>query len=137
MLQKISVAEVKHVAEMAKVVRTARDEMLVGIPEEDLGEPQPARGQHIPSARLGFDPLEPDHPARRALREAIASLRLSARRELRALAWMGRGDYAAKDFERAVADASASDGDTTTGALLDQADLHNLLMKGLYELELV
>ncbi len=43
----------------------------------------------------------------------------------------------AKDWARAVADVSASDDNITIGALLDQADLHDFLMKGLYELKLV
>jgi len=56
--------------------------------------------------------------------------------ELRALLWVGRGDYAAKDFDRAVADATSSPDDVTIGALMEQADLHAFLMKGLYEMKL-
>lgn len=52
MLQRISVAEVEHIAEMAKAVRTARDEMLARIPEEELWESQPARGRRPPGGAI-------------------------------------------------------------------------------------
>jgi hypothetical protein len=137
MLKKLSIAEVKHIAEMARAARDARDQMLGKVHEEALGEPKPARGEHNPAAGLGLDPLPPNHPVRAALRQAITALPSSARWELRALMWVGRGDYATKDLERAVADASTAQDDVTIGALVDQSDLHEFLMKGLYELELL
>jgi hypothetical protein len=137
MLKKLSVAEVEHIAEMAKAARDARDQMLEMVHEEALGEPKPVRGEHNPAAGLGLDPLPPNHPVRTALREAITALPSSARWELRALMWVGRGDYASKDIKRAVVNASAVQDDITIGALMDQSDLHELLMKGLYELKLL
>jgi hypothetical protein len=134
MLEKITVAEVKHVAGMAKAAREARDKMLDKIRDEDLGEPKPARGEHNPSAGLGLDPLPPDHPVRAALREAITALASPARRELRALMGVGQGDYAAGDWQKALADAAAVRDEATIAALIDQSDLHEYLMKGLYEL---
>ena len=134
MLEKIKIEEAKHIAELAKAAREARDEMLDKIREEDLGEPKPARGEHNPAGGLGLDPLPQDHPARVALREAISSLPSSARAEPRALISIGRGDYAAKDLGQAVADAATARDADTIGILLDEADLHEYLMKGLYEL---
>lgn len=136
MLQKISIAEVKHVAEMARAAREARDAILDKISEENLGEPQPVRGEHNPSAGLGLDPLPSDNPVRAALREAITALPLSARWEMQALMWVGKGDYARKDWEQAVSDASAARDAATVNTLMDQSDLHEYLMKGLYELDL-
>lgn len=134
MLEKINVAEVKHIAEMAKAAREARDQMLDKIRAEDLGEIKPARGEHNPAGGLGLDPLPPGHPVGEALREAITSLSLSARTELRALLSIGQGDYAAKNWEQAVADAAAARDDDTIGILFDEADLHEYLMKALHEL---
>jgi len=134
MLEKINVAEVKHIAEMAKAAREARDQMLDKVRDEDLGEPKPARGEHNPAGGLGLDPLPQDHPVRAALRDAITALSSSARSELRALVSVGQGDYAAKDWERAVADASTARDDVTIDTLIDEADLHQYLMKGLYEM---
>ena len=59
MLEKINVAEVKHIAEMAKAAREARDQMLDKVRDEDLGELKPARGEHNPAGGLGLDPLPP------------------------------------------------------------------------------
>lgn len=136
MLKRISVPEVKHIAELANAVRTERDRLIDKIRDEDVAEPKPVRGAHNPTAMLGLDPLEENHLAAQALRAAITALPGDARRKLRALLWVGRGDYAAKDFERAVADAANSSDDVTIGALMEQADLHPLLMKGLYEMKL-
>jgi len=134
MLDKINIAEVKHIAEMAKAARDARDQMLDKIRDKDLGEPKPARGEHDPSANLGLDPLPVDHPVRAALREAITALPPSARWELSALLSLGRGDHSAKDWQKAVDDASIVGDDTTIATLLGEAGLHEYLMKGLYEL---
>jgi hypothetical protein len=136
MLTKITVAEVKHVAEMAKAAREARDQILDKIRDQDLGEPTPAKGEHNPAGLLGLDPLPLDHPVRAALRDSVTALTASARRELRALLSIGRGDYAAKDWEQAVADATTIRDDVTIAMLLEEADLHQYLMKALYELRI-
>ncbi len=136
MLEKINVAEVKHIAEMAKAAREARDQMLDKIRGEDLVEIKPVKGEHNPGAGLGLDPLPTDHPVRVAFNEAISSLSTSARRELRALLSIGQGDYAAKDWEQAVAEASAARDEDTIAIIFDEADLHDFLMKALHELRL-
>lgn len=136
MLQNISVAEVKHIAELANAVRIARDRMLDKIRDAALAEPKPARGEHNPTAMLGLDPLEPNHPATRALRAAIEALPRDARRDLRALLRVGQGDYSAQDFARAFADAASTPDDVDVGVLMEQADLHGYLMKALYEMKL-
>lgn len=135
-MKKISVAEVRHIAGLANAVRVARDHLLDKVRDESVSEPKPARGEHNPMAALGLDPLEADHAATQALREAIEALPSDARWELRAMAQMGQGDYAAKDLEQAVADASTRPDDVIVGALMEQADLHEYLMKALYELKL-
>jgi hypothetical protein len=136
MLETIGVAEVKRVAELAQAARQARDQILDKVRDEDLGEPKPGRGEHNPAKGLGLDPLPPDHPARAALRDTIMSLPWAARSELAALVSIGQGNYAARDWEKALADASAVEDEVMIGILLDEADLHEHLMKGLYELGL-
>ena len=84
--------------------------MLDEVREEALKEPKPARGEHNPAAALGFDPLPPDHSARMALREAITGLSPMARRELRVLMWIGRGEYAGA-HSQGVSRSKASDSD--------------------------
>lgn len=135
MLERIAVAQVRRVAELAKAARDARDQMLVHVGESELGEPKVARGLHDPAAAFGFDPLPPDHPTRLALRDAIAALPPDAQHELRALVLVGRGDFGAKEWEGAVAQASGAPDDPIE-FLTGRSDLHEELEKGLYELKL-
>jgi len=135
MLERVTAADVKRISELAKAARSARDEMLSEVGVEDLGQPRPARGEHNPAAALGLDPLPFDHPAREALREALAAVSTDARRELQALLWIGRGDYGTAEWEKAFTD-TASASDLPVEQLTSEADLHDLLMKGLYELKL-
>lgn len=134
MLQYISTEQVKKIAGLAREARAARDRMLSELPESDLAQPNPVRGMHTPAAALGFQPLSPRHPARAALERAISSLSAEAAAELRALMWIGRDDYAANQMDKAYA-ASMAAPEPVIASLLDRADLHDLLMKVLYELK--
>ena len=134
MLKKLAVAEAKHVAEMARAARAARDEMLRHVPGEELGGPKPARGAHIPTAGLGYDPLPRTHRVRVALADSVIALSAEARRELLALMWIGQGEYGVKQWDEAVAEASRLSDDVAVETLMGRPDLHQTLMKGLYEL---
>lgn len=136
MLERIALAQVRHIAELARAARDARDRMLSAVGEAELGEPKVARGWHDPAARLGFDPLPEDHPTRVALRDAIDALPRDAQDEIRALVLIGRGDFGAKEWQRAVAEASAAS-DAPVDFLTGHANLHEYLEKGLYEIKLV
>jgi hypothetical protein len=98
MLERIAVAYVRRIAELARAARDARDQMLVHVGQSELGEPKVARGLHDPAAAFGLDPLPPDHPTRLALRDAIAALPPDAQHELRALVLVARGDFGAKEW---------------------------------------
>ena len=102
MLERTAVAQIRPIAELARAARDARDRMLAPVGEADFGEPKVARGVHDPAAAFGLDPLPEDHPSRVALREAIAALPRAAPDELRALDLVGRGDFGAREWERAV-----------------------------------
>ncbi len=134
MLEAITVQEVRQIADLAKDARSTRDRALLELPERDLGEPRPQRGEHNPAAGIGLEPLPADHPARVALQKAVVALSEEARSELLALAWIGRGEYGAKDWQRAVPAAAAMLALTGAEILADEADLHEQLTKGLYEL---
>jgi len=136
MLERIAAEEVKRIAELAKTAREARDRMLEKIHDEALGEPTPIRGEHNPMATLGLDPLPGEHPARRALREAINGLPLETRRELLALMWVGRNDFGAAEWDRAMADATTPF-EVTAETLMEETDLSAFLLKGLYEMKLM
>lgn len=133
MLEQITVERTKHIAALARSAREARDWSLTPLAETKLGELKPARGEHNPAGAVGLEPLPPNDADRLALRRALEDLSDEARAELRALTWLGRGDYAAKDWEEAVGRAAIA-AETAIEALADEPDLHDLLIKGLYEL---
>jgi len=135
MLERVTVEDVKRISELAKAARDVRDEILRPVREQDLGQPKPARGKHDPAAALGLDPIPFDHPTRKVLREAIDGLSTAARRELLALVWIGRGDYGPAELDKAFADTALIT-DLSVDRFTSEADLHDLLMKSLYELKL-
>jgi hypothetical protein len=97
MLQALSADQARQIADLAKAARAARDDILGNVPEQNLGEPRPARGEHNPARALGFDPLPLDHPARVELRENVYALMPAERTELFVLMRVGQGDFAIGD----------------------------------------
>jgi hypothetical protein len=136
MLRELNVDEAKFVAILAKAARTERDEFLAKVAEKDINGLQPARGEHNPVAELGFEQLPPDASQARALREAVATLSPGARCELYALTRIGQGHLAAEKWHRGLTEATGLGDEAATAALLDDPDLHDHLLKGLYELKL-
>lgn len=129
MLYEIEILEARRIAELAAAARDARDRALTVVPEAELGEPSPARGEHHAAGTLGFAGVPEDEPAHNALRTAIEGLPPDIRRKLWAVMNTGCGSYARGDWERAMAAAEGVASD-----LADEVDLHDKLMKGLYEI---
>ena len=134
MLQELSADQARLIADLAKTARTARDVILDNVPEEDLGVPRSARGEHNPAGTLGFDPLPLDDPALIELRATVCALVPAARAELFVLMRMGQGDFAIGDWDRGLSEAALLGDDTILAALTEDADLHEHLSKALYEL---
>lgn len=72
-----------------------------------------------------------DDPTYQELREFLDNLNEDEQAELVALTWLGRGDYDAKDWAKAVSDARARHTRSTTGYLLGEPLLADLLEEGL------
>lgn len=136
MLQELSVEQARWVAILAKAAREDRDALLGNVAEDDLSRTTPMRGERNPTAALGFDPLPPDADTVAALREAIGSLSPAARSELYALMRLGQGHLAAGKWRRGLAEATAAGDESIAAAMMDDPDLHDHLLKGLYELKL-
>ena len=134
MLHEIEILEARRIAELAAAARDARDQALAAVPEAELGEPQAARGQHHPAGALGFGAMPPDMPAYQALRQAIEDMPTDIRRTIWAAMRIGCGDYARGDWDEAVAAAGNLSDATIVNDLADEIDLHDRLMKGLYEI---
>lgn len=135
MLAALNADQARFVALLAKAARAQRDDLLGNVAEEDLAPLNPARGEHNPTAGLGFDPLLPGAPQTEALREAVATLSTQARAELYTLMRIGQGDLAANKWHRGLSEASLLGDETITGAIVEDPDLHDHIMKGLYEAE--
>jgi hypothetical protein len=129
------VDQARRIADLANVARKARDAFLGNVPEKAIGEPPPARGEHNPTAVLGYNPLPPEAPPLRDLCNAIGSLEPAARAELFAVMRIGQSDLAAGDWERLLSEADVLGDESIAAALTDDADLHDHLVKGLYELK--
>ena len=137
MLKDLTADQARFVALLAKVARAQRDALLGNVAEDDLAkELNPARGEHNPTAALGFEPLPPSASQTVALREAVATLSPMARSELYILVRIGQGDLAAKKWHRGLSEASLLGDETIAAAIVEDADLHDHIMKGLYEAEL-
>ena len=136
MLKALNPEQVRFVALLAKAARLQRDSFL-GKVEDGLVESKPARGEHDPTAELGFDPVPAGSPQIAALREAIAGLTAAGRSELFALMRIGQGDLAVQKFYRGTGEAATLGDETVTASLIENPDLHDHLMKALYEAKLV
>lgn len=137
MLKDLNVDQARFIALLAKAARTQRDALLGNVPESDLTDVTAARGEHNPTADLGLDPLPAASPQTAALRQAVTSLSSEARNELHTLMRIGQGDFAANKWHHGLVEASTLGDQTVTAALLEDADLHDHVMKALYEATLI
>jgi len=136
MLKDLNADQVRFIALLANTARTQRDALLGNVAEADLDGLQPERGDHNPTAELGFEPLPPEASQTAALRDAIGSLSEPARRELYVLMRIGQGQLAEKNWHRGLSEAEMLGEETITGAIIEDPDLHDHLTKGLYEAKL-
>jgi hypothetical protein len=113
-----------------------RDEFLGNVPEDDLDGSAPGRGEHNPTAELGFESLPPEDLQTEALREAIATLSSGGRAELYALMRMGQGHLAAKTWHQGVVEAEALGDEAVVAEIAEDPDLHDHIIKALYEAKL-
>jgi hypothetical protein len=136
MLKELNRDQAQFVAVLAKAARMQRDAAIAGVREADLTETKPARGEHNPTADLAFVALPEDASQLTMLREAVDGLTPAGRSELYALMRVGQGELAAKKWNRGLTEALTLGDDTVTASLLEDPDLHDHLMKGLYEAKL-
>ena len=137
MLKDLHVDQARFIALLANTARAQRDALLGNVAEDDLDGPMPGRGEHNPTAELGVEPLPAGASKPAAdLREAISSLPEPARRELYALVRIGQGHLAAKKWPHGLSEAEMLGDNAITAAIVDDPDLHDHVMKGLYEAKL-
>jgi hypothetical protein len=135
MLRHLSVREVRFIALLAETARAQRDSLLRHARDGDLDgvAPGPGVGEHNPTADLGLEPVTAETPQPGQLRDAITSLSDEARQELYALMRIGEGDLASRAWRTGLSDAAAMGTDVVVASIAEDPDLHDHLMKGLYE----
>jgi len=106
MLKDLNRDQAQFVAVLAKAARAQRDAFIVRVPENDLAEIKPARGEHNPTEALGFTAFPADALQVVALREAIDTLSPAGRSELYALMRIGQGDLAGQKWHRGLVEAA-------------------------------
>jgi len=134
MLHELEVLEARHIADLALDARKVRDRLLEKVPDAELGEPAPARGEHNPSGSVALNGVLASEPEFVALREAIAALPRDIREKLSVVTQIGRGDLGILDWDDAVGAASVLTDDDIMARMLSEPDLHDYLRKGLYEI---
>ena len=134
MLEELEIVMAKRIAKLADAARAAHDRILAQVRDSEPGEPPPVHGRRDPEGTLGLAVLPDDEPALKRLREAISLLRPEMRRTLWVVMRIGEGDYARGDWEEARAAADGVSDERITVDLADDVELHEKLMKGLYEL---
>jgi hypothetical protein len=133
MLKALRADQAHFVALLAKTARMERDAFLGSVREEAFSEPKAAHGEHNPIAALGLGVNAAGEPQIAALRDAITGLAPAGRAELYTLMRVGQGDLAAQKWHRGIIDAEALGDETVTASLIEDPDLHDHLLKGLYE----
>lgn len=136
MLKALNADQVNFVALLAKAARLQRDELLGNVAESDLTELKSARGEHNPTATFGFEPVSEEAPQLTALREAITGLSSAERSELYALMRIGQGQLAPRQWHRGIVETMTLGDETITALLIEDPDLHDHLVKALYEVGL-
>ena len=134
MLHELDALEMRGIADLALRARKVRDRLLEKVPEAELGEPAPARGEHNPGGSVALTEVLAGEPEFVALREAIVALPRDIREKLWVVAEVGRGDLGILDWQDGLDAASLLSDDDIVANLAAEADLHEYLSKGLYEL---
>ena len=136
MLKDLNVEQARFIALLARAARMQRDAILGNVAEAELGDVTPGKGEHNQTAELGLGTLDAEATPAAALREAITSLSPMARQELYTLMRVGQGHLAAKKWHRGLSEAEALGENTVTATIIEDADLHDHLVKALYEIKL-
>lgn len=119
---------VRHFILKARVLSAAVNEDYDSGHEHEVELDDQARDTH---AHDGLAEEESDDLTAEELRELIGDLNVDEAAELVALAWLGRGDYEAGEWETAVTEARARGNKRTAEYLMGMPMLGDWLEEGL------
>jgi len=133
MLYELETLEAGHIADLALDARKARDRLLEKIREVDLREPVPVRGEHNPIGDLPLNGEIEAQPEFVTLRQAIAAMPRDIRVKVWGVMHTGRGDITIREWNETISAASLLTDYEIAADLLEDADLHDHVRKGLYK----
>jgi hypothetical protein len=138
MLKQISVDTVKQAADLADRAVADRRRFLGGMRNIDLGHQTQERGSRNPTDLDALN-IMPDgsSTAFKQLTGMLEGLSPEQRCELRAVMLVGRGDFAGNQWDHALDEASRAPDASHYQDMAERVDLHDYLMKGLYEMNLL
>jgi len=137
MFRTIGVEDVRNVADLARQAADAHRRLIGGVHDIDLGDQPQERGSRNPTDLDALNLLDNTTIRREidALRNAIERLEPQGRQELKATMLIGRGDFAAGEWDRAMDAAAGIPASTDADYLAEKLALHDYLTKALYELK--
>jgi Protein of unknown function (DUF3775) len=136
MLKRLTVEQVKEIAQLAAVARDAQDRLLNKMKVVDKFDDN---AEIMERAAGALDTLDAtlNNQSLHELKERIAALPDDGRHELMAILWVGRGDHVADDWDEALDHARSASDAGDADRIAERASLHDHLMKGLYNLKLL
>jgi hypothetical protein len=136
MLKDLKLSQIQLIALLSKAASQERNAVMRNFSEKNTGEPGAAHGEHNEVGSLGLEVLGDDSPQIVALRDEIEKLPFAALHELYGLMRIGQSDFAPRDWDQAIDEATRLGTMSMVGTLLDDANLHEHLTKALYEMDL-
>jgi hypothetical protein len=134
MLNHISPDTVREIAEIAAAARAHQEvtmsRMQIADPNADRAPGE--RGAEAEEVLYS----ELDNPLLDRLKDRLQDLAPEARQELRAIMLVGRGDFAAREWDAALSQAEGEHHASEVDRIAENVGLHDFLTKGLYELKL-
>ncbi|WP_162913180.1 DUF3775 domain-containing protein [Rhodospirillaceae bacterium SYSU D60014] len=130
MLKEISVDQINEIADLSNEARDAQGRLLDKTQIVDQFDDAQLVQEEIGTfetldASLNNEPLT-------RLKQTVDALAPAARRELIAVMLIGRGDFAAGEWDKALSQAENTSNDSDTARLTEKVLLHDYLKKGLY-----
>ncbi|QJE73922.1 DUF3775 domain-containing protein [Aerophototrophica crusticola] len=134
----LDVDQVRRIAELARTAAEAHRKVIGGLNDIDLGEQTLERGSRNPTDLDTLSILDQvGRPEIGALRDAIGGLSEEQRQELKAAMLVGRGDFAAGEWDQAMDQAAQVPASSDVDYLTEKVSLNDYLNKGLYALKCV
>lgn len=136
MFSRIEVDQVRRIADLARQAADAHRRLVGGLRDIELGEQPDERGDRNPSDLDSLSLLGQTAERREfdALRDAIAELSPEQRQELKAATLIGRGEFAAGQWDEAMSAAAAIPASSDVDYVSERLNLHDELTKALFEM---